>query len=145
VADVIGGHLRHQLLFGNVAPVDEVGEQRVDQRLLVGIRVALIALTLKPAQEIQRPALAQRVVDWQPGLPRLGPALGGVQDLGIRRQPVEIVPLGLQEADGRRVFALQFNPVDIIEPLGKEIVQQLIELGKTRQLVIGRIQLPLKL
>ena len=83
----------------------------------------LVGLALEPPQEIERPALTQGIVDRKPRFPRLGAALGGVEDFGLLSQPIEIIPLGLEETDRRGVLALQFNPVDIIELPREQIVE----------------------
>ena len=54
--------------------------------------------------------------------------LRGVEDLGSSIEPVETVPLRLQSADGRAVFALQFDPIDIVEAVRKQLVQLLVEV-----------------
>ena len=46
----------------------------------------------------------------------------------IRRQPVEVVPFRLQEADRVPILTLQFDPVDIVETVGEEIVQFPVEV-----------------
>jgi hypothetical protein len=83
VANVVGRHLAHQLILGDDAGVGHLREKGVDEGFLVAVRVALVAPVDQPPDNVERPALPQRVIDREAGLPRLRPALGGVQDPGL--------------------------------------------------------------
>ena len=50
-------------------------------------------------REIEKTPLLEGEVDRKAGLPRLRAALGVVEQLRRRRQAIEIVPLGLEQAD----------------------------------------------
>ena len=128
MANVVRRHLLDQLAFGHLAAVDHLGQQRIDVRFLVAVGMRRVAARCQPAKEIERAAFAQGVIDREPGLPRLGLALGRVEQLGPRGQAVEVVPFGLERADGRAVLALELDPVDIVEPVREQIVQVLVEL-----------------
>ena len=88
MADMVGGHFRLQLLAGDLPGVDQVGEHRIDQRLLPRVGVDFVVAASPAAEEVERTALAQRVIDRQAGLPGLRAPLGRVEDAwsrGVRR------------------------------------------------------------
>ena len=55
---MVSRHFGDQLLLADVATIDEVGKQRVDQSFLVGVGVLLVTLALPAPQEIERRAKA---------------------------------------------------------------------------------------
>ena len=96
------------LLPGDSAAVQRVGQKRVEIGFLplVGMpRVVRRELAHDRQREVEQPPLLKREVDRQAGLPRLGAALGVVEQLGLGCQAIEVVPLGLEQADRVRFRA----------------------------------------
>ena len=82
-----GPHLRLDHCLADEALGHGLAQKGEEELLLVRVRVALVAAGLGGRREVE--------VDLQARLPGLRPALGIVQEPGLRRQVVEVVPFGL--------------------------------------------------
>src|SRR5215218_553025 len=108
-------------LAGDCPHNQPLRQQGVEIGFLIAVRVARVAWSNHPhdrKREIEQPvAFAEGEIDRQPRLPGLCPPFSIVEELGSRRQAVEIVPLRLEQADRVQLLALQVDPVEIVDPM----------------------------
>ena len=138
---MILAHLLAEHLLGDQALVETLLEQTEEERLLIGVGVALVVAeegvvaeelatrAHHPRHRREEPeALRGTPVHLEAGLPGLGPAAGVVDHLRLGGQAVEVVPLALADADGRTIFELEADPGLVVALEAEHLPELLLDL-----------------
>ena len=160
VERVVADMVRRHVLLDQVLADQTVGqaflEVAEEQLGLPLVRMVLVVaqhrilaeqLAADPVEQhhrVEQVALGRDEVDRQARLPGLGLAPRVVDHLGLGRELVEIVPLGLDQADRRRLLVAEVHPLLVLALAGEqrvEIVLELpvLELGAVEQHDAGRV------
>ena len=76
----------------------------------------------EPSERWELPELVGgREVDRKSSLPRLSPASGRVEQPGVRTQPIQVIPAGLEKPDRFSRLVSERYPILVVELAAKEL------------------------